>query len=77
MKKGLVIAGVGSKEAFAGGFVEYQINKKGDKYDLLVGTSSGSLLSPNPPDIGTFDKIKEAITGICQQEVFSYYPILI
>jgi predicted acylesterase/phospholipase RssA len=40
--KALVISG-GSKGAFAGG-VAHLLEKEADKYDIFIGTSTGSLL---------------------------------
>ena len=40
----LVISGGGSRGAFAGGVAEYLIDQLGYKYDIWVGTSTGSLL---------------------------------
>ena len=42
--RALVISGGGSKGAFAGGVAEFLIQESGKKYDLFVGTSTGSLL---------------------------------
>lgn len=76
MKKALVIAGGGSKGAFAGGVAEYLTREKGNQYDLFVGTSSGNLLLPHLA-IGAFDKIKAAMTNISQSDVFSSCPFLL
>ena len=42
--KALVISGGGSKGAFGGGVAEYLIDHKNEKYDLFLGTSTGSLM---------------------------------
>ena len=42
--RALVISGGGSKGAFAGGVAQYLINEKEYNYDILIGTSTGSLL---------------------------------
>ena len=42
--RALVISGGGSKGAFAGGVAQYLIERQHRNYDLLVGTSTGSLL---------------------------------
>jgi NTE family protein len=42
--KALVISGGGSKGAFAGGVAQYLLEKEADKYDIFIGTSTGSLL---------------------------------
>lgn len=46
MKTALVVSGGGSKGAFAVGALEYMINKLGLKFDLIAGTSTGSLIAP-------------------------------
>jgi predicted patatin/cPLA2 family phospholipase len=42
--RALVISGGGSKGAFAGGVAEHLIRVQGRKYDLYLGSSTGSLL---------------------------------
>ena len=42
--RALVISRGGSKGAFAGGVAQYLIEEKKMKYDLFIGTSTGSLL---------------------------------
>lgn len=42
--RALVISGGGSKGAFAGGVAHHLIEEAGRKYDLFLGTSTGSLL---------------------------------
>ena len=42
--RALVISGGGSKGAFAGGVAEYLMQELGHRYDLFLGTSTGSLL---------------------------------
>jgi predicted acylesterase/phospholipase RssA len=44
--KALVISGGGAKGAWAGGFVEYLARKAGMSWDVLIGSSTGSLLVP-------------------------------
>jgi predicted patatin/cPLA2 family phospholipase len=39
-----VISGGGSKGAFAGGVAEYLIREQKRKYELYLGSSTGSLL---------------------------------
>jgi len=41
--RALVISGGGSKGAFAGGVAQYLMQEKGHTYDLLLGTSTGSV----------------------------------
>ena len=74
--RALVISGGGSKGAFAGGVAEYLISKLGIKYDLLVGTSTGSLLISHLA-LGKVDKIREVFTSVNQKSIFNSCPFLI
>ena len=42
--RAMVISGGGSKGAFAGGVAQYLMQGLDYKYDLFLGTSTGSLL---------------------------------
>ena len=42
--RALVISGGGSKGAFAGGVAQYLMQEMNHKYDIFLGTSTGSLL---------------------------------
>ena len=74
--RALVISGGGNKGAFAGGIAEYLINDLGHKYDLFLGTSTGSLLLPLL-SIGKIDRIKEVFTTVTQDQIFSSNPFKI
>lgn len=71
--KALVISGGGSKGAFAGGVAEYLIKECGNEYDLMVGSSAGSLLLPHLA-IGNIEKIKKIYTSTTQEDVFNVSP---
>ncbi len=60
MKKALVISGGGSKGAFAGGVAQYLMQNKNKKYDLFIGTSTGSLMVSHLA-LGMLVRIKRAI----------------
>lgn len=74
--RALVISRGGSKGAFAGGVAEYLISKLGIKYDLLVGTSTGSLFISHLA-LGKVDKIREVFTSVNQKSIFNSCPFLI
>ena len=71
--KALVISGGGSKGAFAGGIAEHLIKEKGIEYDLFVGSSTGSLLSPLLAS-NNLEKAKMAYTTLNMKDIFSISP---
>lgn len=74
--RALVISGGGSKGAFAGGVAQFLIQEAGNKYDLFVGTSTGSLLISHLA-LGKLDKIKEIYSNVNQDTIFNNCPFLI
>lgn len=74
--KALVISGGGSKGAFAGGLAEYLINVCNRKYDIFIGSSTGSLLVPLL-SIGEIDKLKTVFTTVTQDDIFNNCPFVI
>ena len=68
--KALVISGGGSKGAFAGGVAQFLIQEAGNKYDIFVGTSTGSLLISHLA-LSKLDKIKEIYSNVNQDSIFS------
>lgn len=74
--RALVISGGGSKGAFAGGVAQYLIQDAKRQYDILIGTSTGSLLIPQLA-IGNIDKIRKAYTNVSQQDIYNVCPFLI
>ena len=76
MKKALVISGGGSKGAFAGGVAQYLINTKKKKYDLFVGSSTGSLMISHLA-LGKVDELKKIYTNVNQNSIFSNCPFSI
>lgn len=71
----LVISGGGSKGAFAGGVAEYLIKNGDKKYDLFVGTSTGSLLAPLLA-AGELELAKNVYTNVSQKDIFSICPFI-
>lgn len=74
--RALVISGGGSKGAFAGGVAQYLIQEQGHKYDIMLGTSTGSLLISHLA-LGKIDKIREVYTSVNQESIFSHRPFTI
>ena len=68
--RALVISGGGSKGAFAGGVAQYLMDELHYKYDLFVGTSTGSLLISHLA-LDEVDKIKEVYTSVNQNSIFA------
>ena len=74
--RALVISGGGSKGAFAGGVAQFLIEEKQHQYDLLIGTSTGSLLIPHLA-LGKVEKIHEIYTNFGMHKIFSITPFVV
>ena len=74
--RALVISGGGSKGAFAGGVAQYLIQGEGKKYDLFLGTSTGSLLIPHLA-MGNIDKVYDIYTNVNQRKIFNVNPFVV
>jgi predicted patatin/cPLA2 family phospholipase len=74
--KALVISGGGSKGAYAGGVAEFLIATQKTRYDLLIGTSTGSLLLPHLA-LGKIDKLREIYTNVNPADIFNINPFII
>lgn len=74
--RALVISGGGSKGAYAGGVAEYLIRVLQYKYDIFVGTSTGSLLLTHLA-VGHIDELHHLYTHVNQQSIFSRNPFVI
>jgi NTE family protein len=74
--RALVISGGGSKGAFAGGVAQCLMEGLGYKYDLFVGTSTGSLLISHLA-LGKVEKIKEVFTSVNQNSIFNHRPFTV
>ncbi|MCF6307246.1 MAG: patatin-like phospholipase family protein [Flavobacteriaceae bacterium] len=74
--RALVISGGGSKGAFAGGVAQYLIKELKYKYDLFVGTSTGSLLITHLA-LSKTQKIKQIYTSVNQKSIFSNCPFIV
>ena len=74
--KALVISGGGAKGAWAGGLVEYLSMEKGMDWDILVGSSTGSLLVPCVA-LREWEGVRKAYTTSSQYDIFSSCPFII
>jgi|TARA_R110000868_G_scaffold29420_6_gene109411 NTE family protein len=74
--RALVISGGGSKGAFAGGVAQYLMQEMNHKYDLFLGTSTGSLLISHLA-LQKIEKIREVYTSVSQNDIFSNCPFVI
>ncbi len=74
--RALVISGGGSKGAFAGGVAQHLIQDLGRKYDLFIGTSTGSLLVSHLA-LSKIKEIKEFYTSVNQTSIFRNCPFII
>ncbi|MGC6285267.1 MAG: patatin-like phospholipase family protein [Polaribacter sp.] len=76
MKKALVISGGGSKGVFAGGVAQYLMKHENRDYDLLLGTSTGSLMISHLA-LHKLEELKELYTNVNQNSIFSNNPFSI
>lgn len=74
--KALVISGGGSKGAFGGGVAQYLLEEKLCQYDLLLGTSTGSLLIPHLA-LGNVAKIRSVYTEVAMHHIFDINPFVV
>ncbi len=74
--RALVISGGGSKGAFGGGVAQYLLQEKMYKYDILIGSSTGSLLIPHLA-LGKVEKIYNAYTNVDMGKIFNINPFVV
>jgi predicted patatin/cPLA2 family phospholipase len=72
-KRALVISGGGALGAYAGGIAQNLYVNHGREYDLVVGTSTGALLSPLI-SVNNYNKLRKAYTSIEQKDIFTFNP---
>jgi len=75
-KRALVISGGGSKGSFAGGVAKYLIKDKGYDYDLILGTSTGSLMVIHLA-LEKIDELESLYSNIKQRTIFSNNPFFV
>lgn len=73
--RALVISGGGSKGAFAGGIAQHLIETQGKNYDILIGSSTGSLLIPFLA-MEEVERVKEIYCNVNQRSIFSLSPFI-
>ena len=73
--RALVISGVGSKGAFAGGVAQFLMQYLGYEYNMFLGTSTGSLLIPHL-SLNKIDKVYNLFTNVTQRDIFSVSPFV-
>ena len=74
--RALVISGGGSKGAFAGRVAQYLIEIEKNKYDIFIGTSTGSLLIPHLA-LGNIEKIHHIYTNVDMKKIFNVNPFVV
>lgn len=75
-KRALVISGGGSKGAFAGGVAKFLINDKKYDYDLILGTSTGSLMVIHLA-LEKIEELEYLYSNIRQRTIFSNNPFFV
>jgi len=75
-KTALVISGGGSKGAYAGGIVSYLMQEQGKSYDILVGSSVGSLMIGHLA-LNNIAYVKEVFATTTNKDVFSNFPFIV
>ncbi|WP_250432590.1 patatin-like phospholipase family protein [Hanstruepera flava] len=73
--RALVISGGGSKGAYAGGVAQYLMEVEGRRYDMFLGTSTGSLLVPHLA-VNNIPKLYDIFTNVQQHDIFSVSPFV-
>ena len=74
--RALVISGGGSKGAFAGGVAQHLIEDLKRKYQLFIGTSTGSLLVSHLA-LNKIEKIKSVYTNVNTDSIFNVCPFIV
>ena len=73
MKRALVLSGGGAKGSFSSGVISYLVEVQKIKWDIVVGTSTGSLLAPLSV-LGESKRLKEAYTSVTNKNIFNVEP---
>jgi len=73
MKKALVISGGGSKGSWGSGIISYLVEEQNKSWDIVIGTSTGSLIAPLAV-IGKSEQLKKAYTSVTNKSIFNVEP---
>lgn len=68
----LVISGGGARGAWGGGLAQ-ALHESGKDYQVVIGTSTGSLLAPLAV-IDSFARLEEAYTSVTHKDIFNVRP---
>jgi NTE family protein len=71
--KALVLSGGASKGAYTAGIVHYLLREVGMKFDLAVGTSTGSLVA-GPALLGDYNYLSNVYTSVRDSGVYKNSP---
>jgi len=69
----LVVSGGGARGAWGGGVAETLTSENRHHYDVVIGTSAGSLLAPFIVT-GDFNNLKRVYTDVNQRRIFNVNP---
>lgn len=72
-QKVLVVSGGGARGAWGGGIAQHLTENAGNDYDLIIGTSTGSLMAPLVA-VNNFDLLREMYTGVTNKSIFNVNP---
>jgi len=73
MKRALVLSGGGAKGSWSSGVISYLVEVQKIQWDIVVGSSTGSLLAPLA-SIGESERLKEAYTSVNNKSIFNIPP---
>lgn len=72
-KKALIVSGGGAKGAFGTGCIDYFSNVLHNEYELIVGTSTGSLMLPMIA-LDEIEELKKAYTSVTNKDIWKFNP---
>lgn len=72
-KIGIVLAAGGSKGAFGAGVVEYLLDVRNKRYNVIVATSTGAMKAPFV-SFGVGSRLRELYTSVEDDSIMSYSP---